>query len=352
MLRLLALSLVLACDSARRPCRRSGWDAWPRTAFRARIEPLVAQSCVDCHSGDEPAGELAHGRRCSSGARCNEDRETWDKMARRVRDNEMPPEDGEPLETAQREQFLKWVDAELAKDDCGGPRDPGRVTIRRLNRNEYNNTIRDLLGVDFQPAKDFPADDVGYGFDNIGDVLSMPPILLEKYLAAAQDIVDHAVGHAADEPGRRTSTAAKKSGRRLSRAGLPRRSDRQGQDARRRKALHPARAGLWRSGGRRAGEDADFARRQARCANSKCAPWPTIRELYEAWVEVPEDGHGTSGRSAFLNDYYRPDDGRAARPQSVRRQPGNDGPLSRDATSRSSRASTRPRIGNWWRARS
>src|SRR5262249_1579779 len=57
---------------------------------------------------------------------------------------------------------------------------------------EYNNTIRDLVGVDFKPAKDFPADDVGYGFDSIGDVLSLPPLLMEKYLNAAEDIVERA----------------------------------------------------------------------------------------------------------------------------------------------------------------
>jgi hypothetical protein len=68
------------------------------------------------------------------------------------------------------------------------PSDPGRVTARRLNRYEYNNTIRDLLGFDFQPAADFPADDSGYGFDNIGDVLSLSPVLMEKYLAAAEKI--------------------------------------------------------------------------------------------------------------------------------------------------------------------
>ena len=74
----------------------------------------------------------------------------------------------------------------MKADDCGRTFDPGRVTIRRLNRAEYNNTIRDLIGIDFHPADDFPSDDVGYGFDNIGDVLSMPPILMEKYLAAAE----------------------------------------------------------------------------------------------------------------------------------------------------------------------
>jgi hypothetical protein len=67
------------------------------------------------------------------------------------------------------------------------------VTIRRLNRAEYNNTIRDLCGVDFKPAEDFPADDVGYGFDNIGDVLSFQPVLLEKYMAAADKVLAAAV---------------------------------------------------------------------------------------------------------------------------------------------------------------
>ena len=71
-------------------------------------------------------------------------------------------------------------------------RGPGRVTIRRLNRTEYNNTIRDLIGLDLRPADEFPADDVGYGFDNIGDVLATPPILLEMYLAAAETVIGEA----------------------------------------------------------------------------------------------------------------------------------------------------------------
>ncbi len=71
--------------------------------------------------------------------------------------------------------------------------DPGRVTQRRLNRYEYDNTIRDLLAVDFHPAADFPADDSGYGFDNIGDVLSLSPVLMDKYLAAAEKIAAIAI---------------------------------------------------------------------------------------------------------------------------------------------------------------
>src|SRR5262249_59143596 len=79
------------------------------------------------------------------------------------------------------------------KLDCGKTPNVGRVTVRRLNRSEYNNTIRDLLGVDFQPAADFPNDDVGYGFDNIGDVLSTTPLLFERYLAAAESVLQKAI---------------------------------------------------------------------------------------------------------------------------------------------------------------
>ncbi len=72
-------------------------------------------------------------------------------------------------------RLSRWIKSSQTLVDCGRTFDPGRVTIRRLNRLEYNNTIRDLVGVDFHPADDFPSDDVGYGFDNIGDVLSLPP---------------------------------------------------------------------------------------------------------------------------------------------------------------------------------
>ena len=73
--------------------------------------------------------------------------------------------------TEERQQFLGWLEPALETVDFRRTSQPGRVTIRRLNRAEYNNTIRDLLGVDFRPADDFPADDVGNGFDNIAEVL-------------------------------------------------------------------------------------------------------------------------------------------------------------------------------------
>src|SRR5207302_8636611 len=88
---------------------------------------------------------------------------------------------------------LKFVSDTFDAADAALPPDPGFVAIHRLNRSEYNNTIRDQVGVDFQPAADFPADDSGYGFDNIADVLSMSPLLAEKYLAAAEQVMDKAI---------------------------------------------------------------------------------------------------------------------------------------------------------------
>src|SRR5207248_6638824 len=89
-----------------------------------------------------------------------------------------------------------WIN-DMLGGNCGGKRDPGRVTVRRLNKAEYNNTIRDLLFIsNFKPADDFPSDDVGYGFDNIGDVLTLSPLLLEKYLAAAEKAVELAFKNA------------------------------------------------------------------------------------------------------------------------------------------------------------
>ncbi len=105
----------------------------------------------------------------------------------------MPPEDHPQPSREEISRLIQWIKAAPPDADCGRAFDPGRVTIRRLNRAEYNNTIRDLVGIDFHPADDFPSDDVGYGFDNIGDVLSLSPILMEKYLKAAETISEQAI---------------------------------------------------------------------------------------------------------------------------------------------------------------
>ena len=89
--------------------------------------------------------------------------------------------------------FVKLVAAVFDHTDRNARPDPGRVTMRRLNRNEYKNTVRDLVGVDFNPTEGFPADDIGHGFDNIGDVLTLSPLLMERYLDAAETIAKRVI---------------------------------------------------------------------------------------------------------------------------------------------------------------
>src|SRR5262245_41617119 len=104
----------------------------------------------------------------------------------------MPPKDKARPNAEQLAQIEQWIKRAAFQIDPKNP-DPGRVTVRRLNRIEYRNTIRDLLGVHFDTDAEFTPDDTGHGFDNIGDVLSMSPLLLEKYIAAARSIVAQAV---------------------------------------------------------------------------------------------------------------------------------------------------------------
>ena len=86
-----------------------------------------------------------------------------------------------------------YIERAFERADASIPQDPGRITARRLNRNEYTNTIRDLLGVRFRAEKYFPADDSGDGFDNIGDVLTVSPLLTERYLSASERIARWAI---------------------------------------------------------------------------------------------------------------------------------------------------------------
>ena len=88
---------------------------------------------------------------------------------------------------------MKFLETEFARADATMKPDPGRVTARRLNRAEYTNTIRDLLAIEFRADRNFPTDDSGDGFDNIGDVLTVSPVLMDKYLSAARRIADRAV---------------------------------------------------------------------------------------------------------------------------------------------------------------
>jgi len=158
-------------------------------AFSEQALPLISTYCADCHTGDSAEGGLNFDR-YENGSQIQTDFEVWEKVLRNVTERQMPPKDADQPSEVELEELRTVLQAELATFDCEGNARPGRVTLRRLNRAEYNNTIRDLLGLDFKPADDFPSDDVGNGFDNIGDVLAIPPLLMEKYLTAAEEIVE------------------------------------------------------------------------------------------------------------------------------------------------------------------
>jgi hypothetical protein len=121
------------------------------------------------------------------------DRKTWRKVFFKLEAGEMPPQDQTQPKPEEIATVTHWIDDQLDRPVPLELQDPGRMTIRRLNRAEYNNTIRDLMAIDFHPADDFPTDDVGEGFDNIAALLSLSPILMEKYLAAAEQCVNRAL---------------------------------------------------------------------------------------------------------------------------------------------------------------
>ncbi len=166
-------------------------DASAAARFHDEVESILADHCSSCHGMGSKKGGVSLDGFVSDDAMLAR-RDLWNNVLKNVRAGLMPPAD-KPRPTADELKTLEdWIKRDAFRLDPSNP-DPGRVTLRRLNRVEYRNTIRDLMGIDFRTDEEFPADDSGYGFDNIGDVLSVSPLLLEKYLLAAESIVTAAV---------------------------------------------------------------------------------------------------------------------------------------------------------------
>ena len=155
--------------------------------------PFMEKYCFSCHTGDQPAAEISLDVFSDEHALI-ENRDVWDRVLDMVATGYMPPSESDvqpPLE--ESEAFVAHIESIFEHADRTAKPDPGRVTVRRLNRVEYKNTVRDMLGVDFDPTENFPADDVGHGFDNIGDVLTMSPLLMERYFEAAEAIATRVI---------------------------------------------------------------------------------------------------------------------------------------------------------------
>jgi len=184
--RLTALALVLS--------------TWPRVAgatlddqaeFEKDILPILENHCYECHGDGEDKGKITFDTFDSTQVLMGQS-DLWVHALKNVRSGLMPPSKKDRLSAEEFAKLEQWIKRGPLKLDPQNP-DPGRVTLRRLNRVEYRNTIRDLMGVEFRAEEEFPADDTGYGFDTIADALTTSPMLLEKYMQAAEAIVAKAL---------------------------------------------------------------------------------------------------------------------------------------------------------------
>ncbi len=174
--------------------------AWPVMAeaavdhqaeFEKDILPILENHCYECHGDGEDKGKVTFDTFGSTQDLMDQSK-LWVHALKNVRSGMMPPPKKDRMSTEEFAKLESWIKRGPLKLDPQNP-DPGRVTLRRLNRVEYRNTIRDLMGVDFRAEEEFPADDTGYGFDTIADALTTSPLLLEKYMQAAENIVVKAV---------------------------------------------------------------------------------------------------------------------------------------------------------------
>ncbi len=157
------------------------------TAHRATINKY----CIGCHGGATPVAGLQLDTLDIANFETNG--ATWEKLARKLRNREMPPAGMPRPDAATYDALVKYI--ETGRDRLAETKpNPGRPTLHRLNRTEYGNAVRDLLALEIDVAELLPADDIGYGFDNIGDVLQVSPVLLERYLSVARKISRAAVG--------------------------------------------------------------------------------------------------------------------------------------------------------------
>jgi cytochrome c551/c552 len=160
----------------------------PLAAESSEVFAFVQKSCVACHNATVKSGDVDL-KALQTAKTFDADREIWEKVVEKLKTGQMPPPGAARPPAATTTAITRWLESEFARQDRMVAPDAGRVTARRLNRAEYNNTIRDLLGIDIRPADNFPADTAAYGFDNISDALNLSPALLENYVDAAERAV-------------------------------------------------------------------------------------------------------------------------------------------------------------------
>ena len=161
--------------------------------FATAIRPLLMQTCGDCHHPEDDENVVRFLEATARGA-MDDDRELWHSVAEQLRNRTMPPADAEQPSEADRLMLADWIDRTLRETACVDGPFAGITVARRLNRVEYENTIRDLFGLTLGFDDTLPADGSGgEGFDNNGETLYLQPMLFERYVAASQQILDKAI---------------------------------------------------------------------------------------------------------------------------------------------------------------
>lgn len=159
-------------------------------SFEADVRPHLETYCYKCHGSEKPKAGI-NLTVFTNAASIHREPKTWESVLQQLNENLMPPKDKPRPSPEERLVLIESVRHLLENPDPAlVPKDPGHKLIHRLSRSEYNNTVRDLLGVDFRPADTFPVDGGGGGgFDNNASTLFIPPILMERYLDAADEIL-------------------------------------------------------------------------------------------------------------------------------------------------------------------
>ena len=160
---------------------------------------FIQKHCTECHGEKKSEGEIAL-HNFKDEASVLKGRKLWIRAMKMVASGEMPPVKQPRPAPAELDTFTHTISAIFEKADRNAKPDPGRVAMRRLNRVEYNNTVRDLLNIDFNAAEDFPSDEVGHGFDNMSDVQWISDVLMERYIAASESIAMRAIAVSAPQP--------------------------------------------------------------------------------------------------------------------------------------------------------
>ena len=188
----LAIALALMTAALLSAAGSSGavTEKSPVGVYQSSVLPILENHCFECHGDGYDKGKVAFDRLETDEQILKPD--LWLRVLLNTRAGLMPAERKPRLADQEQATLERWIKYDVFRIDPANP-DPGRVTVRRLNRVEYRNTVKDLLGVDYNTDHEFPPDDSGFGFDNIGDALTVSPMLMEKYVAAAQAVIAQAV---------------------------------------------------------------------------------------------------------------------------------------------------------------